>query len=163
MIVRAPTARDYPAIAAVLRSAFVDSRSDEAAIVAGVRAEGRVVVERVAVIGEDVIGHILFSRVACDTGALIVALGPLAVAPARRNQGVGDTLCRQGLDLCRTQGARGAVVLGHPTYYPRFGFSAGAARSLISPYAGRPAFMAMALVDGGLDDVRRVDYPAAFG
>jgi putative acetyltransferase len=55
------------------------------------------------------------------------------------------------------------VVLGHPPYYPRFGFSAQAAAKIASPFAGRPAFMAMALTPGALDAPIRVDYPAAFG
>ena len=60
-------------------------------------------------------------------------------------------------------GAEAVVVLGHPTYYPRFGFSHAAAAKIASPFADRPAFMAMELVAGALDAPLKADYPAAFG
>jgi putative acetyltransferase len=63
----------------------------------------------------------------------------------------------------RALGADAVVVLGHPAYYPRFGFSAEAAKPLVSPYAGSPAFMALELIPGALAATRRVFYPAAFG
>jgi putative acetyltransferase len=63
----------------------------------------------------------------------------------------------------RALGAEAVVVLGHPSYYPRFGFSAKAARSIASPYAGNAAFMAMELTPGALAQPLKADYPAAFG
>ena len=55
------------------------------------------------------------------------------------------------------------ILLGHPTYYPRFGFSAEAAAKVISPYAGNPAFMALELKPGALASPLKVDFPLAFG
>ena len=63
----------------------------------------------------------------------------------------------------RALGAEAVIVLGHPDYYPRFGFSTAAARLLTSPYAGSPAFMALELTPGALGTPMKVDYPAAFG
>ena len=68
-----------------------------------------------------------------------------------------------GIEAVRALGAEAVVLLGHPTYYPRFGFSADAARRLASPYAGSPAFMALALTPGALSEPLKVDFPAAFG
>ena len=161
--IRAATPADHSAIRAVVRAAFAESRSDEAAIIEGVRAEGADLVERVAEDGGEIIGHILFSRMSCNPDAFMVGLGPLAVRPDRQGEGIGMALSRDGLDACRALGAQGAVVLGHPTYYPRFGFSAEAARTLGSPFSGRPAFMALAFVPGALETSRDIAYPAAFG
>jgi putative acetyltransferase len=65
--------------------------------------------------------------------------------------------------LLRGRGERIVIVVGHPDYYPRFGFSSEKARSLEGPFPPE-AFMAMELSPGALDDVRgRVRYPTAFG
>src|SRR5580700_6464579 len=100
-----------------------------------------------------------------DPGASIaaVALAPMAVLPAHQRKGIGQTLIRSGLDSLRDRDERIVIVLGHPDYYPRFGFSAEKARSLESPFPPE-AFMAMELISGALDGIRgKVRYPAAFG
>jgi len=160
---RSPNPDDHAAIREVVRAAFDKSRFDEAGVIDGVRAENAIAVELVAVEGDEVLGHVLFSRMTCDPSAFIVGLGPVAVSPAHQNKGIGEALCRIGLAACADLGAAGAVVLGHPTYYPRFGFSREAALPLRSPFSDLPAFMAMPLVSGGLDGVVEVAYPAAFG
>jgi putative acetyltransferase len=54
------------------------------------------------------------------------------------------------------------LVLGHPEFYPRFGFSAMMAGRLESPFSG-PAFMAVELVPGALEGVAgEVWYPPPF-
>ena len=71
-------------------------------------------------------------------------------------------LVEKGLALCRLAGHSIVIVLGHPEYYPRFGFSSESARPLKSPYAG-PSFMALALTQGALDGVDgEVKYPPPF-
>jgi putative acetyltransferase len=154
---------DYPAIRAVTEAAFDTSTGDEAGIIEGVRAEGRALVELVAEIDGQVVGHILFNRMRTDPPLAVAGLGPLGVAPAHQSTGVGQALSRAGIEACRAAGMAAVVVLGHPPYYPRFGFSAEAAAKIDSPFAGRPAFMAMALTPGALDQPIKVDYPAAFG
>ena len=53
-------------------------------------------------------------------------------------------------------------MVGHPDYYPRFGFTTEKARSLESPFQG-PAFMALELSSNALDGIYgKVRYPAAF-
>ncbi len=110
-----------------------------------------------------VVGHILFSRMTANPRRFIAGLGPLAVDPERHGQGVGTRLGNAGVQACRALGVEAIVVLGHPPYYPRFGFSAAAAATVASPFAGRPSWMAMELTSGALTDPIKVDYPAAFG
>jgi putative acetyltransferase len=160
---RPATPADHPAIRRVVRAAFDDSRFDEASVVEGCRAEGAVVAEWVAEDDGEIVGHILFNRMTCDPPAFIVGLGPLAVRPDCQGMGIGAALSRAGLEICRGLGADAAVVLGHPDYYPRFGYSAAAAENLRSPFSGRPAFMALAFVPDALATPRDIAYPAAFG
>ena len=158
---RPATPGDWGAIHAVEAAAF--GREDEALIVEGVRAEGRALVELVAEREGRVVGHVLFNRMATEPERFVAGLGPVAVAPAFQGQGIGDALCRAGIEALKRMGCGGVVVLGHPTYYPRFGFSHALAEPLGSPYAVREAFMALELTPGALSPPLSVSYPAAFG
>ncbi|HEX3406354.1 MAG TPA: N-acetyltransferase [Caulobacteraceae bacterium] len=160
---RSPTPADYDAIRVVVRAAFDSSRFDEATIVEGVRAERRVLVELVAEAEGAIVGHVLFSRMRVEPPRLIAGLGPVAVAPPHQRQGIGNALCRAGIEAVRAMGAEAVVVLGHPEYYPRFGFSHALAAPLTSPFADREAFMGLELTPGALTPPLKVDYPAAFG
>ena len=79
----------------------------------------------VATVGAAVIGHIMFTPVALDAAAAVRAAGlaPMSVLPAHQRAGVGTELVRAGLAACREQGYSAVVVVGHPAFYPRFGFS----------------------------------------
>jgi putative acetyltransferase len=72
-------------------------------------------------------------------------------------------LIRDGIDHLRGLGERFVVVVGHPDYYPRFGFSTASARSLESPFPPG-VLMALPLMPGVLEGIEgRVRYPRAFG
>jgi putative acetyltransferase len=145
----------------VLTAAFEDP--DPARIAEGVRQEGAVLAELVEAVDGRVDGYVLFSRMTVAPQRFFAGLGPVAVRPELQRQGVGQDLCRAGLERMRELGVEAIVVLGHPTYYPKFGFSAEAAKQLKSPFAGREAFMALALKPGALEEPLEVAYPAAFG
>jgi putative acetyltransferase len=162
VLVRPHTTADDDEIARVNETAF--GVSDEARLIEALRDSGVVAIELVAIEDTVIVGHILFSalEVAVDGHAVkALALAPMAVEPARQRQGIGGRLVRAGLDRARADGWEAVIVLGHPGYYPRFGFSA-APRHLEAPYSGE-SFMALALRPGALDGQRGcVVYPAAF-
>lgn len=159
-MIRYARATDHSAIAQVVTDAF--GGEAEARLVERLRAEGDVLFELVSVTDEAVTGHILFSRLWADRYEMYAALAPLAVRPDLQRTGQGSALVRAGLESARDFGACGVLVLGHPEYYPRFGFSAEAARQVRAPYAGDPAFMALALEPGAFDAPLSVAYPDAF-
>jgi putative acetyltransferase len=139
---------------------------EEADLVDNLRASGDVLVSLVAEYEARTAGHILFSRMWIGKpGGLVpaVALAPLAVLPECQRRGIGGALIRHGLELLRALDEKLVIVVGHPGYYPRFGFSSEKARGLDSPFPAE-AFMALEVQAGALDGIRgRVIYPAAFG
>jgi putative acetyltransferase len=163
--IRPEMAADHEAIRHVNRLAF--GQDDEARLVDDLRVGGYIRVSLVAEQGGRMIGHILFSDLPIITEAgpiNALALAPMAVLPENQNQGIGTALVRRGLEICREQGHRIVVVLGHPHFYPRFGFSSKMAANLDSPFSGQESFMALELVAGALDGVvGQVQYPPPFG
>ena len=137
----------------------------ESQLVADLRAEALAAIELVSLDGTDMIGHILMSTLDVSVDGKPVrslALAPMSVQPGRQRQGIGSALVRDVLGRARQQGWQAVIVLGHPDYYPRFGFSAALARPLVSPFSG-DAFMALELMPGALQGgAGRVAYPSAF-
>jgi|SRR5579871_592482 len=160
----AGTAAERSEIHAVIEAAF--GGSDEADLVDQLRPSEYSILSLLAELDGRVIGHILFSRMWIDTSAgrvSAVALAPVAVRPDHQREGIGSLLIERGLDLMRARGEEIAIVVGHPEYYPRFGFSTEKARFLRSPFPGE-AFMALELREGALQGIEgSVVYPPAFG
>ena len=95
-----------------------------------------------------------------------MGLAPMAVAPARQRQGVGSALARAGIAACRDLGFGAVIVLGHPEYYPRFGFVPASRFGLRSEYdVPDDVFMAMELKPGALHGrgPGTIRYHPAFG
>lgn len=161
MTVRTETPADVHAIHEVNRLAF--GQDAEADLVDGLRAGGFVRLSLVAEVEGQSVGHILFSRLPIITEIGVVealSLAPMAVLPTHQRRGIGTKLAEEGLRLCREAGHRIVLVLGHPGFYPRFGFSAALAEPLISPFGGGEAWMAVELVPGALAGVvGRVEWP----
>ncbi len=162
-VIRPEMPRDIDTIREVNERAF--SRTDEARLVDALRDGGYVRASLVAEEGGRVVGHILFNELPIVTSGGTVealALAPLAVVPTHQRRGIGSRLVREGLRACAEAGHRIVVVLGHPEFYPRFGFSAELAGRLRSPFSG-PTFMAIELLTGALEGVEaQVHYPPPF-
>jgi putative acetyltransferase len=163
--IRPETEKDRKIIWNVNRAAF--KAEDEANLVDSLRDGGYVEVSLTAEIDGEIVGHILFSRLAIVTEGGIVdalSLAPMAVLPSHQRQGIGSKLVEAGLEACRDKNHKIVVVLGHPKFYPQFGFSTELARFLVSPFGGGTAWMAMELVPGAMTNVEgRVEYPSPFG
>jgi putative acetyltransferase len=150
--VRAERPGDAAAIRRVNQEAF--GRASEADLVDALRAHGRVSLSLVAERDGAIVGHILFSPVRIDSGresTAALGLAPMAVLPAHRRVGIGSALVRTGLGECRHAGHGCIVVLGHPKYYPRFGFVPASRHGLAWEHpAPDEAFMVLPLREGGI-------------
>jgi len=163
LIVRPELEEDRLPIGALHRLAF--GGNFESDLVDALRRERLVELSLVAIIGGQIVGHILFSDLETELDGRRVkalALAPMAVVPMRQRQGIGARLLGESLTRLERGEYEALIVLGHETYYPRFGFSAELARKLASPFEG-DAFMALELKPGALQGERgSVTYPAAF-
>ena len=162
--IRPETAADHESIGQVNSLAF--GQDAEAQLVDALRDDGFVRLSLVAELDGEVVGHVLFSdiRIVGDDDSVdALALAPMAVVPEHQSRGIGSELIQTGLDQCRQAGHQIVIVVGHPNYYPRFGFSPELAAPLQSKYAGE-AFMAMKLAPGALEGVTgKVRYSPPFG
>jgi putative acetyltransferase len=158
MIVRFEAPCDVAAIRIVQEVAF--GQPAEAQLVDDLRAAGDSVFSLIAVEGETVAGHAMFSRLQAPFPAL--ALGPVAVLPDRQRMGVSTRLIREGIACSEAAGWLGIFVLGDPAFYRRFGFDVGKASGFTSPYAG-PHLMALPLGGNELPvNTGRIEHAPAF-
>ena len=122
--VREETREGILAIRAVNQAAF--ARTQEADLVDSLRGNCRKVLSLAAGMENEVVGHILFSPVVISGGTGLIegaGLAPVAVAPEFQRRGIGAALINPGLRKLPQKGCPFIVVLGHPEYYPRFGFA----------------------------------------
>lgn len=114
----------------------------------------------VATLEDTLVGHIAFSPMTLSPARPdlnIVGLAPMAVLSDHQRKGVGSALVRDGLAACRRAGADAVFVLGHPSYYPRFGFTPAADFGLASEYDVPPeAFMGLECRAGALEGAQGV-------
>jgi putative acetyltransferase len=108
----------------------------EADLVDALREQASPVISLVAEEDGSVVGYALFTSVALDGDpeAKLMGLAPLAVSPEHQGKGLGSALVRAGFERCKALGFGGVVVLGHPEYYRRFGFTPAARFGLRSEY-----------------------------
>jgi putative acetyltransferase len=154
MQVRAARAEDRDEIHAIHAAAFPSEM--EARLVDALLDAGRGVASLAAEVEGRLVGHVLFSPVTVarnEQASRGVGLAPVAVLPDRQGQGVGGALIRAGIEACRSAGYDFAVVLGHTTYYPRFGFVRALNHGLENEYGVDEEFMVLELRSGGLEGV----------
>jgi putative acetyltransferase len=125
--IRDETPADKDAITAVTAAAFASmeiSSHTEQFIVQALRKAGALTISLVAVVDGRLVGHIAFSPITISDGTPgWYGLGPVSVLPELQKMGVGSALMHAGLDRLKAIGARGCCLVGHPTYYIKFGFA----------------------------------------
>src|SRR5690348_5933985 len=167
-VIRPERDADHPAIAEVVRAAFVGHPDEVAAFVERIRASEQFIPE-LALVAEDasgVIAHVMLSWVGVEGGSRtrILNLTPMSVRPDRQGLGVGTRLIRAALGRAEEAGEPAVMVEGIATYYPRFGFERASTLGFIAPHPKIPdeAFMVKRLPGYTPDLAGRIVYPASY-
>jgi putative acetyltransferase len=128
----------------------------EANLVNALRDSGCTFISLVAETEAKVVGHILFTPVVLtgnENKLKIMGLAPMAVLSQYQNKGIGSNLVKAGLEHCQSLGYDAVVVLGHPGYYPKFGFVPSVKYGIKSEYdVPDEVFMILELVPGALNN-----------
>ena len=155
--IRCETAADVEAIFSINSRAF--KSEGEARLVSALREQGAFD-PKLSLVAEKeghLVGHILFTPVEIGGESKTVkaiGLGPIAVLPDYQRQGIGTALIKEGLTACRQYGHKIVFVVGHPRYYPRFGFQPASPKGLKYTYpVPDDVFMVQELMPGGLDGI----------
>ena len=157
--VRREQAGDEAQIRMVNMRAF--GQTAEADIVDTLRKSCPAAVSLVAVYEDNIVGHILFTPAVIegqDCRVQGMGLAPMAVLPEFQRQGIGSRLVKAGLQEMRSAHQPYVIVLGHPDYYPRFGFLRASQHGIVSEYQGVPdeAFMILILNETALKGISGV-------
>lgn len=126
--IREERSEDIAAIRELNKLAF--GGNEEADIVDALRSNGAAMLSLVATVEERVVGHILYSPIFVGGQFAGAALGPMSVLPENQRQGIGSKLVEAGNRKLKDTGCPFVIVLGHPEYYPRFGFSPASAHGV---------------------------------
>jgi putative acetyltransferase len=140
--------------------------AEEADLVDALRASDAWI-DGLSIVADDsegtVVAHALLTRCHVD-GAPALALAPCAVLPRVQRTGAGSAAIRAGLDAARALGENLVIVLGHPAYYPRFGFIPASALGIHASFeVPDEALMALALDPCAETPRGTIAYPAPFG
>ena len=159
MIIRTADEADRDAIRTVHEAAF--GRALEADIEAALHDAGDDRISMVAVDDDAVIGHVVLS-----TGSVgadpVLCLGPIGVDPSRQRSGVGSALMHASLAAAADTEVGLVLLLGHPSYYPRFGFEPAGPLGLTSRWPDGPGWMALRLPRYDPSQRGTVLFPPAF-
>ena len=136
-------------------------RPDEADLIIILREADALILSQVALLDDEIVGHAAYSLVSITVGDSIhhsPALGPIAVAPAHQRQGVGSALMHAGMKAMTEMGYGLLFLVGHVTYYPRFGFQPalplGFTSDYIQPGGRHEHFMVCALNEQVTENLR---------
>ncbi|MFX1394307.1 MAG: GNAT family N-acetyltransferase [Promethearchaeota archaeon] len=167
VIIRSESLNDYNQISDVIYYAF--GQNDEVRLVEKLRSSPDYIVELslVAILNGLIVGHILFSKILIKSEKSEIpalALAPLAVRPEYQNQGIGSRLVEKGLEECKRLNHKIVIVLGHPNFYPKFGFKPAYDFGVIAPFeVPKEAFLILELKSGALVGISgTVIFPPAF-
>lgn len=167
--IRTETAADFQEVHTVNVLAFGD-REDEAILVERIRSSEGFIPELslVAEKDDEIVGHLLLSKAVVQDGENtynVIALAPLAVQPSLQKQGIGKALIIEGLKRCTALGYHYVFLIGHPDYYPKFGFQPAGEHGLELKQFNVPddVFMVCELNAGALQKIKgELIYPPSF-
>lgn len=159
--IRPEESGDAAGIRAVHEQAF--DTAGEADLVDKLRETCPERISLVAVVDNLVVGHILFTPARTYAGTETIkgmGLAPVAVLPSYHSQGIGAALIRRGLEIVQAAHYPFAIVLGHPSYYPRFGFERASAHGFSCEFDGVPdeAFMIRIFAPARMQEAGGVAY-----
>ena len=154
--IRSELPEDVEAIYSLNQEAFEGTA--EANLVNNLRTSNAMTLSLVAIKNNEIVGHIAFSPVTIESDRATVnavGLAPMAVSPEFQRSGIGSQLVEEALNRIRTAGHDLVVVLGHPEYYPRFGFVPAKKYGIRwEQDVPEEAFMIKELREGALKEVR---------
>jgi putative acetyltransferase len=156
-VIRDARPGDHDAIVAVTAAAFADGDA-AVRIVQELEPE----ISLVWVESGEVVGHVMLSRMRMGERRPL-QLSPLSVAPGWQGRGIGGALARAALRRADEAGEPFVLVVGHPGYYPRFGFEPAAPLGILAPADYGDAWMVARLSAWDPSVRGRVTFPAAFG
>lgn len=162
--IRSETDNDKTAVYDINAAAF--ATETEAKLVDALRESASEYISQVAVEDQNVVGHIMFTPVTLEPfeDLRLMGLAPMAVSPSLQRGGIGSELVKTGLLRCTESDVGAVAVLGHPQYYPRFGFRPASQWGIKSEYeVPEEVFMMMELSPGYLQGYQGIiRYDAAF-
>ncbi len=164
--IRKEEERDFKKVYEVNRLAF--QQENESKLIDKIRNGENFVpdLSLVAKIDDEIVGHILFSRIKIVGDSIFesLALAPVAVIPEFQKQGIGAELIKKGIEKAKELGFDSIIVLGHKEYYPKFGFKRASNWSIECPFeVPDEAFMAIELTEKAFEDkAGTVRYPDEF-
>jgi len=158
MIIREESADDAGGIRLVNKAAF--ETDGEADIVDLLREKDKFILSLVAEIEGQIVGHILFTPASInykDKSYDVAGLAPMAVLPEFQKTGIGKALVNKGLELLHDTNYDTVIVLGHPEYYPKFGFEPASKYSIIFELeVPDEVFMVLELKEGALNNINGI-------
>ncbi|MBE5106200.1 N-acetyltransferase [Bacillus thuringiensis] len=168
--IRQEQKNDYRRTEEVVKEAFLNeecSDKKEHELVKCIRKCDAFVPElAIVAVDEEIVGHIILSKITIEgkTSVASLALAPVSVAPSHQKKGIGGKLIVAALEKARELGYGSVVVLGHPEYYPKFGFKKASEWNIKAPFeVPDEVFMVMELRENALQGVEGiVQYSSAF-
>lgn len=170
--IREEEIKDYKEVEKVVEESFRTAEftdNDEHNLVNRLR-KSKEFIKELSLIAEDknrIIGHVLITKALINgenKSYETLALAPLSVLPEYQKSGIGKKLMNRGIERAKELGYKSIVVLGHESYYPKFGFEKASKYGVKAPFeVPDEAYMILELVPGGLNGVSGiVEYSKAF-
>ncbi len=167
--IRQEVPKDYEVTYNLVRDSFKEAEhtdGNEQDLVVKLRKGNSFIPELslVAEIDNKIVGHILFTKGSIE-GNPILVLAPVSVLPDYQGKGIGGQLIQRGHEIARALGYKGIILLGHPTYYPKFGYKISTLFDIRAPFeVPEDCFMAIELEENSLKNISgTVKFPLEFG